>query len=458
MSIDQPYRSPAEPPQDVPAVAAPSRKAFPGIWGAIALCLLFLAMQVGVGIVYAIVMIVIGGQQAADESMVLAMGPINIVAFAVTMLVGLVFGGLRWSEVVRLTPFRGALLAPIAVAVVGIGILASELDNVSRFILPMPDFIAKLAEDMMSGGLAMAIVLVVVAPLTEELLFRGLILRGFLKRYGTVPAVLLSTLLFALVHLNPYQFASAITMGIFLAWLFVRTRSLWPCIIAHALFNCHVIVLPILHDTFGLEIRGYTGMPGDGAAVFQPLWFDALGLVLVGLGVWIAALLAGPVPPAARDAVPVDSSSGSQRRRKLRVLFLCTGNSCRSQMAEGWARALKADAIEAYSAGIETHGLNPHAVAVMKEAGVDISGHQSKHVDQLAEVDFDVVVTVCGNAHETCPVFPGAPRVFHAGFDDPPRLAATAATEEEALNHYRRVRDDIRAMVERLPEALDLTG
>ncbi len=151
---------------------------------------------------------------------------------------------------------------------------------------------------------------------------------------------------------------------------------------------------------------------------------------------------------------PMNAHTHLRTNDKKHVLFLCTGNSCRSQMAEGWARALKGDAIEAYSAGIETHGLNPLAVAVMKEAGVDISGHQSKHVDQLAEVELDVVVTVCGNAHETCPVLPGAPRVVHIGFDDPPRLAATAATEQEALDHYRRVRDDIRAMVERLPEGL----
>ncbi len=294
ISVDRPYRSPSEPPQGAPAVAAPSRKPFPGIWGAIALCLLFLAVQLFGGFAYAIALTVIGGPQAAQESMAAGMGPINIAAFAVTMLVGLSFGGLRWSEVVRLTSFRGALLLPIVIAVVGIGILASELDNVSRFILPMPDFIAKLLGDMISGGHGMAIVLVVVAPLTEELLFRGLILHGLMQRYGTVPAVLLSTLLFALVHVNPYQFASAITMGVFLAWLFVRTRSLWPCIIAHALFNCHLMVLPILRDTFGLQIRGYTGMPGDGPVVFQPLWFDALGLLLVVLGVWTAALLAGP--------------------------------------------------------------------------------------------------------------------------------------------------------------------
>ena len=137
-----------------------------------------------------------------------------------------------------------------------------------------------------------------------------------------------------------------------------------------------------------------------------------------------------------------------------KVLFLCTGNACRSQMAEGWARHLHGDAIDAYSAGIETHGLNPRAVAVMAEAGVDISQYRSKHVRELAEVSFDLVVTVCGAAHESCPVFLGAPRVLHAGFDDPPKLAATAATEQEALVHYRRVRDEIRAFVQTLPDVL----
>lgn len=141
--------------------------------------------------------------------------------------------------------------------------------------------------------------------------------------------------------------------------------------------------------------------------------------------------------------------------RKLRVLFLCTGNSCRSQMAEGWARALKGDAIEAYSAGIETHGMNPHAVKVMAEAGVDITGQRSKKVDELRDVPLDVVVTVCGHADETCPAWLGhKARVIHVGFDDPPKLAKSAKTEEEALAHYRRVRDEIRRFVETLPEAL----
>ena len=139
---------------------------------------------------------------------------------------------------------------------------------------------------------------------------------------------------------------------------------------------------------------------------------------------------------------------------RLRVLFLCTGNSCRSQMAEGWTHALKGDAIDAHSAGIETHGLNPNAVRVMAEAGVDISGHRSKLVDELVDAAFDYVVTVCGHAHETCPLFPGSTTVVHVAFEDPPKLAAAAASEDEALDCYRRVRDEIRAYVERLPVAL----
>lgn len=140
--------------------------------------------------------------------------------------------------------------------------------------------------------------------------------------------------------------------------------------------------------------------------------------------------------------------------KNLKVLFLCTGNSCRSQMAEGWTRHLKGDQIDVYSAGVEKHGLNPNAVKVMAEVGVDISDHQSKHVQELMDINFDYVVTVCGHAKENCPVFPGKAKVVHRGFDDPPKLAADAKTEEEALGHYRRVRDEIRAYVETLPEAL----
>jgi arsenate reductase len=139
----------------------------------------------------------------------------------------------------------------------------------------------------------------------------------------------------------------------------------------------------------------------------------------------------------------------------VKILFLCSGNSCRSQMAEGWARALKPGLVEASSAGIEARGVDPLAVRVMAEAGVDISRQRSKRVDELKDLRFDYVVTVCAAANEMCPLFPGKAKVVHVGFDDPPALARTAKNEEEALSHYRRVRDEIRRFVETLPEALE---
>lgn len=141
-------------------------------------------------------------------------------------------------------------------------------------------------------------------------------------------------------------------------------------------------------------------------------------------------------------------------KNMLKILFLCTGNSCRSQMAEGWARKLKGDIIEAYSAGTEVHGLNPNAVKVMAEVGVDISGHKSKTVADLETKEFDYVITVCSDADENCPIFPGKAVKIHHGFDDPPKLANEAKSEEEALSHYRRVRDEIKDFVRTLPDVL----
>jgi arsenate reductase (thioredoxin) len=143
---------------------------------------------------------------------------------------------------------------------------------------------------------------------------------------------------------------------------------------------------------------------------------------------------------------------------KLKVLFLCTGNSCRSQMAEGFTRHLKGDQIDVWSAGVEPHALDPRAVRVMAETGIDIAGHTTKNVHDMMHIPFDYVVTVCGHAREHCPVFPGKSTVVHQGFDDPPKLAKDAQTEEEALAHYRRVRDEIRAYVETLPGALLATN
>lgn len=136
---------------------------------------------------------------------------------------------------------------------------------------------------------------------------------------------------------------------------------------------------------------------------------------------------------------------------KRSILFLCTGNSCRSQMAEGLMRHYHD--VDVASAGIETHGMNPYAIEVMKELGVDISGHRSKHVDEL-NADFDYVVTVCGHASENCPYFPAKVRIVHKGFDDPPKLAQGLTDHEEILDVYRRVRDEIADWIRDYPEQL----
>jgi arsenate reductase len=140
------------------------------------------------------------------------------------------------------------------------------------------------------------------------------------------------------------------------------------------------------------------------------------------------------------------------QKRKLNVLFVCTGNSCRSQMAEGWATHLKGDVIEAFSAGVFPTPVSRRAIQVMKEAGVDISRHRPKHVDDLAGIEFDYVVTLCDNAAMECPAFAGKTMVIHRPFSDPGYMIGS---EEAILDAHRRSRDQIRAFIETLPEGLE---
>jgi arsenate reductase (thioredoxin) len=140
--------------------------------------------------------------------------------------------------------------------------------------------------------------------------------------------------------------------------------------------------------------------------------------------------------------------------KKFKILYLCTGNSCRSQMAEGFTRRLVKDQIDAYSAGIDPKGIDPRAIQVMAEVGIDISRQQSKSTDDIKHMEFDFVITLCDNARKTCPTFPAKTSVIHMGFDDLPRLAENSKNEEEALYHYLRVRDEIQGFVEKLPQIL----
>lgn len=143
-----------------------------------------------------------------------------------------------------------------------------------------------------------------------------------------------------------------------------------------------------------------------------------------------------------------------ENEKRFKILFLCTGNSCRSQMAEGFTQHLLKDKIDAYSAGINTKGIDPKATKVMAEVGIDISSQQSKSTNDLKDKEFDFVITLCDNAQKTCPTFPAKTSLFHMGFDDPPRLAENSKNEQEALAYYRRVRDEIKVFVEKLPDIL----
>ncbi|RSK24948.1 arsenate reductase ArsC [Hymenobacter metallilatus] len=134
---------------------------------------------------------------------------------------------------------------------------------------------------------------------------------------------------------------------------------------------------------------------------------------------------------------------------KKNVLVLCTGNSCRSQLLHGYLHQLLGDAVTVYSAGVETHGLNPRAVQVMREDGVDISHHTSNHVDEYAHVPFDYVLTVCDHANEVCPVFPSTAKKLHHNFPDP---AKATGTEEEVLQQFRAVRDQVKAYAQEFVE------
>ena len=128
------------------------------------------------------------------------------------------------------------------------------------------------------------------------------------------------------------------------------------------------------------------------------------------------------------------------------ILVLCTGNSCRSQMAEGYLRFFSQEKATIYSAGIETHGVNPRAIQLMMEDGIDISSHTSNNINEYTEVDFDLILTVCNNAETNCPYFPSKALRFHYNFPDP---AKAIGTEEEIMNEFRATRDLIKMYCEK---------
>jgi membrane protease YdiL (CAAX protease family) len=273
-------------------VSAERTRAFPSFWQALLLILLLLAGQ---GVVAGLLGAAAGGRPLPIW---LQAAVANLVAFAVVLWLGVRIAGLRLGEVAPVHPVPGALLLAVVPLAAGLGILLSEVDNLFRSVVPAPrelleQFIA-LGRESPIGGL---ITLVVVAPLTEELFFRGLVLRAFLHRYSVGTAIVLSALLFAVGHANPWQFASAAVGGLLLGWLYWRTGSLIPCFLAHASFNGLSVVATHLLP----PIAGFTGGDPFGPVEFQPLWLNGLGVLLVVVG-WLAVARFAPAAPLA-DAV-----------------------------------------------------------------------------------------------------------------------------------------------------------
>ena len=273
-------------------------KPYPTLVQALGLLLLVLLLQLFLGVVAGF----------AGEILGIPLGPVtlsavNLASFAIVLALGLHRTGATAREVFPLRPIRPGLVLPIVMTTLGLNTLMSEADNLLNYFLPRPAFIEELFRELLPSGTqiwATAMALVIVAPLTEELLFRGLILRGFLLSYTTRASMLLSAFLFAALHVNPWQFLPAFTFGLVLAWWFVHTRSLVPCLLGHALNNG----IPVLLIAFPIaEIPGYTGIPAEGVA-FQPVWFTLLGLALFGAGMTLTARQFRAIAPPAEPPEP----------------------------------------------------------------------------------------------------------------------------------------------------------
>ncbi|MBI4540369.1 MAG: CPBP family intramembrane metalloprotease [Gemmatimonadetes bacterium] len=271
------------------------RAAYPSLRHALGLVALAILLQSLLFLPVSVVQSVTGSQ-IADHPGVLA--AVNSLALGIVFLWGLRRSRSSVRDVLPHSRIRAALLVPVTLVVVGAGIVLSEIDNLFRSVFPPPPWLADLFSRLAGGERSLwgsVLALVVVAPITEEFLFRGLILRGLRENYGARTAIVGSALLFGVFHVNPWQFVGTSVLGIMFAWWVVETNSLAPCVFAHALNNA----LPILlSHVIPMEIPGYTGPLGP-LVEFQPLWFDLVGAVAAGLGAWWLALRFRRVPPPA---------------------------------------------------------------------------------------------------------------------------------------------------------------
>ena len=282
-------------------------KAYPGFWHAVLLCVTFVMLQVCLlmpfGILDAIFKLHLGSHPAV-------LGVVNLIACALVLIMGRLIGRLPMPEVFALHHVSGLAVVGVIIASGGAIILLSEADNLVRAVLPPPEWIVRILRDLSSSSehvWASVFLLVIVAPMTEELMFRGLILRGFLRRFKVVGALVLSSILFGAVHLNPWQFISAAGLGLMFAWWHARTQSLIPSLLGHALANATVVG----HQSLPIKIRGFNAGESFGGTELQPFWFDALGLLLLAAGLWLFRVATPPikarVEPSDAQLPPPDS-------------------------------------------------------------------------------------------------------------------------------------------------------
>jgi len=282
-------------PTEGPVHPAIKDKKYPGFWQAVVLLIIVLGISIFLGVVIGLYQaITVKGTtdfQSSDPFGGISTWWVaieNILTFAVVIWIGKIWAKRPWKElfpITEKTPFFPFYLVALALLGTGSSFLLSEIDNLIRFFLPAPEWIMKMMLELTSNGLASFIVLVIVAPLTEEMFFRGLVLNGFLKRYSPSKAMVLSALLFSIIHLNPYQMIGAFVGGLILAWLRIMSGSLWPSIYLHAVNNGIVFLVISLK----LDIPGFS--MGDGSHQFQPWWLNGIGLVLLIYGLILSVKL-----------------------------------------------------------------------------------------------------------------------------------------------------------------------
>lgn len=269
--------------ESLPKDSRGNSRSFPNIWQALLLLGLLLVLQLGATVV---VGVYLGLQSIAEQGLTTLLAIVNVSTFGAVVILGTAWARASAREVLYLRGFSPVLLLPMLVMMLGLIVVVSELDNVLQRFLPIPDwFLEMLAELGLGEGIAIGtfIVLVIVAPLTEEPLFRGIMLHGFTRNYGSRIGILGTAFFFGAIHMNPWQFMGAFFLGIAFAWWTLQTRSILPAILGHALNNGMVIIAA---DVLKIEIQGFNAWE-EGVQVHQPWWFTLTGVVLVLVGAGI---------------------------------------------------------------------------------------------------------------------------------------------------------------------------